>query len=149
AFHTIGSSDAGTIHQGVDHNRERIGGRWLEPETGEARELLWDRQARIDGDPAGRQAVLIELAGAAEIGGAKEGEPIRLIAGVHDAEPGETEVFRQLRGKFRLAKREQRRRVEDLAGLSILDDMQLDRRLEEAAEMEELDRKWPIVVCPQ
>ena len=146
ALHPVGAGDAGAVHQGVDDHGQGIGRGGLEPEAGEARELLGRRQARIDGDAAGGEAVLIELAGAAEIGGAEEGEPIRLAAGIHDTEAGEADVLGQLGRELRLAEGEERRRVQDFARLAVLHDMELHRRLEEAAEMEELDRIGPVVV---
>src|SRR6185437_16181483 len=56
------AGEAGAVQQRVDHQPL---GRLLEPERGEAGELLASRADRVDGDAAGREAVLVERVGRA------------------------------------------------------------------------------------
>jgi len=112
------------------------------------RELLRRRQSRVDGDAAGGQSVLVELPGAAEIGSAEEREPIRTAARVHHAKAGEAEIVGQVGGKAHIAVAEQRAGIKYLARRAVLDEIQGDRRFEEAAEMEELHRERAAGISP-
>ena len=108
-------------------------------------------QSDIDGNAAGGETILVQLANGTEIGGAEESGPIilapvefRLIAetALLEAEAGESAVF------WKLPRRAVSRHVEagwvvlDLVACFAGDDMHPDGNLEVLAEMEEGDRKW-------
>src|SRR5690606_2055188 len=90
---TIGSRNARTVEKGIDRDRVGSGLGRLEIDMGEVRELLVPAEDRhVDGEAAGRETVLVELADGPEIGGAQEGDPVVLapvepaVAGLLEAE---------------------------------------------------------------
>ncbi len=95
--------------------------RLVEPELDEARKLLdARRQGGVDGDAARRRAVLVLLAGGAEVAGTLEGEPVRLLAAaVHDTESGEAEVGGQFAGQLGILVIEAVGRIDELARLTV------------------------------
>ncbi len=143
----IGAGDAGTLEQGADRHRVAAIGRSVEEELGEDREFLGlARHRHVERGAARRQAVLVQLADGAEVGGAEEGDPVVLApveavlvveAAFLEAEAGEARALGQL------ARRAVGRHVEVVGivdhflRLTLVDHVHAHRRLEVAAEVEE------------
>jgi hypothetical protein len=139
-------------------HRHGFGGRpgRLEIDMGEAREILGGAEhRRVDGDAAGGEPVLIELADGAEIGCAEEGDPVvpapieRAVAGLLEAEAGKAGIVRDAMGGRIRRHLEIGAVVDDLARLPALDNVHADRRSEIAAHMEEGDGEFARPVRPQ
>ena len=79
--------------------RSAIGGRHLDPELAEMRELLALAALHVEGEPAGRKAVFVVAAEEAEIARAEERdelvEDLRVVEGVVQAKAREAEIDRQ------------------------------------------------------
>src|SRR6185437_741768 len=105
---------------------------------------------RIDGNATRRTAILVVFAGAAEIAGALEGEPVRRrLRAVHDAEPRKTEIGRQLALQSRTAVIEILCRIDDRLHLSAGDDIDPHRKWIEFVDMEKANRQKPRFISPK
>src|SRR6185437_11371994 len=137
----IGAGNAGAIQQRVNGHGVRTL-RLAKPEFGKARKFLRPRHRSVDGNAARRRAILVLIAGRAEITCALERKPIGVFAGaVHHPEAGETEVRRQLFVETGPAVIEIRRRIENLARRGAIHDVDADRLLDITIEMEKADRE--------
>ena len=104
----------------------------------------------VDREAARRQAVLVERAGSAEVGGALIRQPVGLQAvAVHHAKAGKAEIVRQLSVQPGLAEGEVVGGVENLARLAVRDLVQPDRQLGVPPEMEELHGERRAAVRPK
>ena len=97
----IGAGQAGAVEQRVNRDRRMAGLRLRQPELDETGKLLLGRRRDgIDGNAAGRAAVLIVLSRAAEVACALERQPIGDgLRPVHDAKTRKAEVLRQFFGQ--------------------------------------------------
>ena len=116
--------DARRIHERVHRQRSGILGRPLEPECGEARELLRARECGVHGQGARRQSVLPRIAAhGAKIAGAEEsGHVVLPIRHELHAKTREAHVVaHDLRVDAGLVELEHRRVVDDFARLAVDD----------------------------
>src|SRR5450830_142983 len=126
----VGANDAWAVQHGVHHDGIAFIGWGFEVEVSEVREFFrFAGLGNVDGDAACRQAVLIQVADGAEIGGAEEGDPVvlapvelGLVAGAAflKAETGEAAAARQLASRAVGGHVEVAFVVQDLARLGIV-----------------------------
>ena len=90
-----GTRRALAVEQRGDHQRV---GLLLEVEFGEARELLRLRGGGVDAEATRRDAILVQLARRAEIGGTEECQPVVVGVALVHAETREAKVIRQFCG---------------------------------------------------
>ncbi len=144
--HAIGAGNARTVEQRIKNKRRVVRRSGLEPEFGEAREFLRRREARVDGEAAGGEAILIERPGGAEIGGAHEREPVGLEIRRHDAEAREPDIVGQLPRRVIGRDIEQIGAVEHLSRLAAADDIDVHGVARVAAEVKQLHRQALLLV---
>ena len=149
-----GAGGARAVQQRVDRQRGGVGGRSLDPEGLEARELLAGRAAHgVDGQAARRQAVLLAAAQRAEVAGAQEDDQLVLVgrvvqrvvhakAGVAEARPN------SLRLKRWRPKSQARRVVSQHTRAALVHFVNLHRQHVAAAEVEELQLEGQALLAP-
>ena len=137
------------MEQGADGQRVELVRRLHDPELGEARELLGLAKARLQGQPAGRDAVAGPAPDGTEVAGALEDqELLERAAGprrIEDAEAREAGLGRQGFWRLHPAKVEHGRIVAQLTGRAALDEVDAHLLAKEAAQMHrtELERRRP------
>ncbi|MNL11913.1 hypothetical protein D3C87_1327680 [compost metagenome] len=142
------------VEQGVDHEAGAVLVRRLEPELGEIGEFFTLLGVGIDGQTAGRQAVLAGSVHRAEVTGAEEGHHVVLVQfrRLEQLEAGEAQVAGELLGVdggvFVIEQRRTEMHFARHAGFRI-DAVHAHRLLEAHADMEELHVELTLVVFPQ
>ncbi|MNN09022.1 hypothetical protein D3C81_1218920 [compost metagenome] len=142
------------VEQGVDHEAGAVLVRRLEPELGEIGEFFTLLGVGIDGQTAGRQAVLAGSVHRAEVTGAEEGHHVVLVQfrRLEQLEAGEAQVAGELLGVdggvFVIEQRRTEMYFARHSGFRI-DAVHAHRLLEAHADVEELHVQLTLVVFPQ
>src|SRR6185312_443137 len=145
----IGTAQAFRINQGV--NNQRIGCEvWtFDPDRADRGELLATRIRHFDGKSTRHGAESLSLRNRAEETRALErcnsGQPLSLLRN-KDTKTGKTDIADM--GNGQLAEVELRDIVDDPAGLTLRDEIDLDRGGKDESPLQGLDRKAQIFVRP-